>query len=232
MKKINRSDIRNFIKRCLLYAIPKKQANLLQCSREGLWDEYFIHAELSITQQWDKIIQPLIKDFDFDITLELAPGVGRNTKKLCSIARVIYAVDYSESILSRCRERLGSLYQGCKIIYKKNNGRDLRMIKNNTCTAIYCWDSAVHFDSSILAGYIAEFARVLKKGGKGFVHHSNLGDKANKILEYNPGWRSNMSKELFFEFCKKNGLRVLIQKDIPWVETIDCVTIFMKPLSF
>lgn len=37
-----------------------------------------------------------------------------------------------------------------------------------------------------------------------------------------------MSKELFAEFCRRNGLRVLNQSDVSWDEITDCASIFMK----
>lgn len=214
--------------RVVVPLLPRKYANLLQCSKIGLWNRYFIDAEAAMQTQWDGTIWPLIKDFDFDAVLELAPGAGRNTERLCAISKKIYAVDYNSYALEQCRKRLDSSYRGCDVEYYVNNGTDLKMIQDDAISAIYCWDAAVHFDKSILKSYIQEFARVLRVGGQGFIHHSNLGDKADKNIKKNPGWRSNMCKESFAEMCAANGLRIMAQVDIPWRSVVDCGTIFKK----
>lgn len=208
--------------------LPSKYANLLQCSENGLWSRYFIDAEATMQTQWDGTVWPLIKNFNFDAVLELAPGAGRNTERLCAISKKIYAVDYNFYALEQCRKKLGSSYRGCDIEYHVNNGTDLNMIQDGAISAIYCWDAAVHFDKSILKSYVQEFARVLRVGGQGFIHHSNLGDKANKNIKKNPGWRSNMSKGSFAEMCEANGLRIVAQVDILWRNFVDCGTTFEK----
>ena len=208
--------------------LPGKHANLLQCSQIGLWNQYFIGAETAMQAQWDGTIWPLIKNFDFDAVLELAPGAGRNTERLSAISKKIYAVDYNSYALEQCRKRLGSSYRGCDIEYHVNNGTVLNMIRDDSISTIYCWDAAVHFDKNILKSYIQEFTRVLRVGGQGFIHHSNLGDKANKNILKNSGWRSNMSKERFADMCEANGLRIVAQVDIPWRSFVDCGTIFEK----
>jgi hypothetical protein len=75
--------------------LPRKYANLLQCSKIGLWNRYFIEAETSMQTSWEGTIWPLINNFNFDVVLELAPGAGRNTERLCRVSKKIYAVDYN-----------------------------------------------------------------------------------------------------------------------------------------
>ena len=214
--------------RLLVTVLPRRYANLLQASKGGLWDKYFADAERDMNTQWDSTIWPLIKDFSFDMVLELAPGAGRNTEKLSGVSRQIIAVDLNSYALEQCRKRLGATYQGCKLEYHVNNGTNLGMIPDGVVTTIYCWDAAVHFDKGILGDYIKEFSRVLKVDGRGFVHHSNLGAKADKNIKKNPHWRSNMSKADFAAMCETNGLSVLMQVDIPWDNIVDCATIFQK----
>ena len=219
------------------YVIPylsSKYANLLQCSKNDLWNQYFVDAESGIQFQWDKYIWPLINKFDFNSVLELAPGGGRNTERLCSVAKNIYAIDYNFYAIEQCRKRLGNSHSGCNIEYHVNNGLDINMIQNESITAIYCWDAAVHFDKSIFGSYLPEFSRVLKKGGQGFIHHSNLGDMADKNIKKNPGWRSNMDKKKFVQICDLNGLQIVEQVDVNWGkdkrgrEITDCCSVFKK----
>lgn len=220
--------LRRFVESVTVRLLPSKNANLRQCGEEDLWDEYFERAEADMNAQWSEIIFPLIRDFDFETVLELAPGKGRNTEKLSALATRIYAVDYNKSALEQCRHRLGENFGGCQISYHANSGTDLAVIPDDSITAIYCWDAAVHFDKEVIADYVAEFARVLRAGGKGFVHHSNLGGRAAKDIKKNPHWRSNMSKEIFAELCRRNNLSVLSQTDIAWGEINDCASIFIK----
>lgn len=230
MKTANRilHSVFRQIERVVVWILPDRQANRFQTSTP-IWDRYYRDAEAGIHEQWAGTIWPLIKDFDFDVVLELAPGGGRNTELLCDASNRIYAVDFSAKAIERCRERLGDSFKGCEILYHRNNGRDLRMIQDESISAIYCWDSAVHFSEGIITGYVAEFSRILKEGGKGFVHHSNLGKTASNNIKKNPHWRSNISKELFGQICINNGLVIESQTDIDWGSIVDCATVFSKP---
>ena len=205
-----------------------KRLNQRVSSSNGLWNHYFTLAEDAIDHQWDTMIWPVIKDFDFDTVLELAPGAGRNTEKLAQLAGTIHAVDLNEYAIEQTRQRFQNYTGDCKLYFHTNDGSDLGMIKDNTITCVYCWDSAVHFDKEIIRDYVKEFARVLKAGGMGFIHHSNLGASANGDIRKNPHWRSNMSKELFEEYCKENALELVSQTDLPWGKITDCISVFQK----
>lgn len=212
------------------HLLPSKAANLRQCARDDMWDIYFREAEGQFHEQWIGTIRPLIEDFDFSTVLELSPGAGRNTEKLTELTSRLIAVDYNRQALEQTRERLRALGSRCEITYHQNNGCDLRMVDDASVTAIYCWDSAVHFDKSVLAAYIGEFARVLAPGGSGFLHHSDLGDRAHKSIKRNPHWRSNAGKELVAEQCRLHGLTVVRQQAVPWPPIVDCATIFRKDI--
>jgi ubiquinone/menaquinone biosynthesis C-methylase UbiE len=217
--------------------LPFRIANLLQ-TRLANWNDYYREAEDMLEEQWNEIIWPLIKDFDFGTVLELSPGAGRNTEKLSKLASRLIVVDYCRDPLNRTRARLGTNDRGCEISYHRNNGSDLPMVPDESVTAIYCWDAAVHFEKSVMLSYIREFARVLKPGASGFVHHSTLGDPAHKNIKRNPDWRSNVSKELVANACQANGLTVTMQQRVPWkwtmqqrvplIATVDCATVFCK----
>lgn len=208
--------------------LPSKSANLLQCRQDDMWDIYFREAESEFAGQWKETIWPIIKDFDFSTVLELSPGVGRNTEKLSELTSRLIAVDFNQHALEQTRSRLAAAGSGCEVSYHQNNGIDLRMVPDASVTAIYCWDSAVHFDKSVVSSYIHEFARVLKHGGSGFLHHSDLGDRARKNIKRNPHWRSNVSADLVARACQANGLTIVEQRPVPWPPIVDCVTVFRK----
>ncbi len=207
-----------FSERLRGYLLPAEKLNLLQCTHESLWSDWFESAESSIDQQWAEHIWPLVSLFDFSKVLELSPGGGRNTARLCEVAGSIIAVDLNQYALDKCYEKLGEIHLGCTISYQKNNGVDLRMIPNESVTAVYCWDSAVHFEKTILDSYIHEFSRVLTSGGRGFLNHSTLGETAHRDIKRNPGWRSNASINSVAESCTAANLRVLHHESFPRYE--------------
>lgn len=231
MPNLLRHMVGRFAKITIVPLLPPKAANLLQCRGDYVANAaYFQQAEGQFEGQWNETIWPLIKDFDFDTVLELSPGAGRNTEKLSTLTSGLIAVDYNQHALDLTRARVGTSRGECEISYHRNNGSDLRMVPDASVTAIYCWDSAVHFDKSVVLTYISEFARVLKRGGSGFFHHSDLGDRAHKIISRNPHSRSNVSKELVARACQANGLTVTLQHPVPCSDPpiIDCATIFRK----
>lgn len=189
---------------------------------------YFDLAESGIEWQWETLIYPNIKDFNFDICLELAPGHGRNTEKLKQYAKQIHLVDVNESCIEACRSRFGNAEGNCQFFYYVNSGYSLEEIGDATMTCIYSWDAVVHFDKLVVRSYVREFARILQSGGYGFIHHSNYGE-INPSSEWmnNPGWRSNMTAKLFLEYCNDVGLKVVKQEIIG--QERDCITIFYKP---
>jgi SAM-dependent methyltransferase len=195
---------------------------------------YYENAEQYMDRQWRDMIYPNIKDRDFTCVLELAPGHGRNTEKLRAFAKEIHLVDINEPCIEACRNRFAGAEGPCKLHFHVNDGVSLGMIADGTISFIYSWDAAVYVDRLILRGYIHEFARILKPGGSGFVHHSNYGAIApnpDSNWRDNPAWRSTMSAKLFADYCQEAGLVLEDQKLLLWnsIEGLDCISVFRKP---
>lgn len=93
-------------------------------------------------------------------------------------------------------------------------------------------DAVVHFDKTVVEKYVHEFARVMKPGARGFVHHSNHGVVApeSNWLD-NPHWRSNMTRELFAQYCRDAELEIVSQTLMAWGahSELDCLSVFRKP---
>jgi ubiquinone/menaquinone biosynthesis C-methylase UbiE len=178
--------------------------------------------------QWTEDIYPHIKDFNFEICLELAPGHGRNTNMLKEYAKEIHLVDVNESCIVACRNRFGDTDGNCHFFYYVNDGHTLKEMQDDSMTCLYSWDAVVHFDKLVVRDYIHEFARVLRSGSYGFVHHSNYGKKEqhNEWMK-NPGWRSNMTAELFQKYCNEARLDNIKQELIR--DDLDCISVFQKP---
>ncbi|MCA9509348.1 MAG: methyltransferase domain-containing protein [Myxococcota bacterium] len=192
---------------------------------------YYGAAEPGIDGQWRDLIWPAIERADFRSVLELAPGHGRNTAKLLEHAREIHLVDVNKSCIKACRKRFGDGTPSCRLHYHVNDGRSLAGIADASITFVYSWDAMVHFDKRVVREYVREFARVLAPGGTGFVHHSNFGtvSSSERWLE-NPSWRSNMTRELFADYCEEAGLEVVEQRLLDWfLEDLDCISTFRKP---
>ena len=192
---------------------------------------YYAIAEADMDQQWEQTIWPLIRGADMTRVLELAPGHGRNTRKLIELAREVHLVDVNRSCLDACQERFGEGDERCQLHYHVNDGRSLDCLPDGSVTFVYSWDSMVHFDKRVVRSYVGEFARVLAPGGTGFVHHSNYGAFSDhEVFHENPAWRSNMSRELFAAYCAEVGLEIVEQKLLWWfVDDLDCLSVFRKP---
>ena len=192
---------------------------------------YYAIAEADMDQQWEQTIWPLIRGADMTCVLELAPGHGRNTRKLIGLAREIHLVDVNRSCIDACRKRFGEGDGRCRLRYHVNDGRSFDFLPDASVSFVYSWDSMVHFDKRVVRAYVAEFARVLTPGGTGFVHHSNYGATSDHdVFHENPGWRSNMSRELFAAYCEEAGLEVVEQKLLWWfIDDLDCLSVFRKP---
>ncbi len=115
-----------------------------------------------------------------------------------------------------------------------NDGNFLKDIQDESITFVYSFDSMVHFDKLVVRDYVAEFARIMKPGAFGFVHHSNLGSfKKHSDWAQNHGSRSDVSAELFKKYCENAGLEVTYQKlmgpkEGVGMEDLDCISIFRK----
>jgi ubiquinone/menaquinone biosynthesis C-methylase UbiE len=203
--------------------------NLFDCNKPNLWIPYFLDAEADMETQWTKQIWPEIEGFDFTTVVELSPGGGRNTKRLMKHAGEIHLVDFNQYAITLCKFRFMDYEGACRLNYHVNDGKSLAAIPDGTATCCYSWDSAVHFDRDIVCAYIREFARVLKPGGKVFLHHSNLGDRGSVRIRENPHWRSNMSAALARQTAEQAGLVVEHQTLFNWGEPdLDCISIFRK----
>ena len=104
--------------------------------------------------------------------LEIAPGFGRWTEYLATLAERVVAVDLTERCVLACRERFAA---ATNVEVHQNDGRSLPMVEDASIDFAFSFDSLVHAESDVLGAYMAELARVLRPDGVAFVHHSNAG---------------------------------------------------------
>lgn len=211
-----------------------KYKTIFQCRDVHRKGGYYASAEESMSWQWELLIYPVIKHFDFKSVLELAPGHGRNTNLLRQYAQEITLVDVNKTCIDACYKRFGNETEGCKFNYAVNDGSLLPMVTDSSITTIYSFDSMVHFDKTIVREYLKEFKRILAPGGKGFLHHSNYGAIApNSDWAKNPGNRSDVSAEIFKAYAEETGLMVVSQKlhglaEGRSIEGLDCVSVIQQ----
>ena len=135
--------------------------------------------------------------------LEVGPGAGRWSETLQKIARHLILVDLSDKCIELCKKRFS---QYGNVEFFMNDGINLDFVPSETIDFIWSFDVFVHIRVDDTERYLIEFSRILKKGGRGIIHHAKEGG-------LHGGWRSNMTAELFLDMLKKHGLTLITQFD-------------------
>lgn len=116
--------------------------------------------------------------------------------------------------------------------YLVNDGENLPMFIDGTQDLVFSFDSFIHMHENVIDKYLSEIYRVLKPGGRGWIHHSWFYN-GSQYSFLNFAGRSNMNPELFKSLVEKNGLSIVEQKPIKfnpfgsWDGT-DVISIFEK----
>lgn len=194
-------------------------------------DDYFDAAEdyghMKIFWEKSSGIFQMFNQLDLTNVIELACGRGRHVGKYIDRASDITLVDILDKNIDICRERF---CQYKKVHYYCNNGFNLEQLPSDTYTALFSYDAMVHFEMVDIYEYLKDIYRVLVKGGKVLIHHSNY-DKDYKASFINsPHGRSYMNAGVFAYLAFRCGFRVLEQRVIPWagMEGLDCISLLEK----
>lgn len=160
------------------------------------------------------------------IVLEIAPGHGRWSKEIVGLCRELILVDLSPSCIEFCQKLFASYNH---VRYLTNDGKSLTGVEDNCVDFIWSYDSFVHMEKDVIESYLREIQRVLKGGGKAIIHHpgrkhaflwlgflryvGKTGREIYKIISMGKlrdkdGWRSNISKKLFYKLAVDSGLIV------------------------
>lgn len=182
---------------------------------------------------WFGTIFPRILSFvPVKTILEIAPGYGRCTQYLINLCNNLQIVDLNQNCIERCKKRFSGF---SSVNYHVNDGKTLEMITDESIDFVFSWDSLVHCESDVIESYIAEFSRILKPKGWGFIHHSNIGQyydfSAKKLICENFHARGeSMTAKLFKDYCDKNNLQCVSQEVINWGGEIlnDSFSLFTK----
>ena len=194
--------------------------------------------------QWFGSILPRIYScLPADTILEIASGFGRWSCYLKEHCRHLHLVDPAADCIDACRSRFTADPQvSCHL----NDGRSLEMIPSGSIDFVFSFDSLVHVQREILEAYLSQLAKKLTKDGRGFIHHSNLGEyrssiarRARKLISTGsaPGWHHQrdpeMTAELFRALCDQHGLKCLSQELLNWRgrRLIDCFSMIARQNS-
>jgi ubiquinone/menaquinone biosynthesis C-methylase UbiE len=134
-------------------------------------------------------------------TLEIGPGSGRWTEALIGRSSRFVAVDISQACVDVCRARFAASKHATFLL---GSGRDLSGVESGSIDALWSFDVFVHVNTGEVRAYAPEFARVLRPGGRGAIHHGGVAGVAG-------GWRSDLTRQAMIDALEQSGLRVLHQ---------------------
>jgi ubiquinone/menaquinone biosynthesis C-methylase UbiE len=188
---------------------------------------YFDAAENFMDLHWAEIISPFIGDIQYETALDLASGHGRNALRLGQKASLVYCVDINPENIQFLKNRFSS---DPKYVVLQNDGTSVPFISDNCIDLFYCYDALVHFDLEIVQCYLKEAYRVIRSGGRAFIHCSNYTGNPGGNFRDNPHWRNFMSCEIFTHLARKADLTVLRADKLAWggVPDLDCLFLLRK----
>ena len=102
---------------------------------------------------------------------EIGVGGGRIASKISSHVKKLYCFDISEPMLERAKNALSNY---SNINYILLTEASLPESLSSSLDFIYSFDVFVHLDLHTIWKYFLEIRRILKPGGKAFLHTTNL----------------------------------------------------------
>ena len=170
---------------------------------------YFWDADSQFRSTFDRL--------DLTEAVELACGHGRHAAIVAPMAGRLTLMDIHEDNLAACRTRMA---QRPNVVVLRNNGYDFHPVEDASLTAIYCYDSMVHFSPDLVESYLRDAARVLRPGGMGLFHHSNFDADPDIHYGQNPHARNRMTMALFQDLATRAGLEIVESRTIDWGDAL------------
>ncbi|WP_165585521.1 class I SAM-dependent methyltransferase [Roseococcus sp. SYP-B2431] len=156
---------------------------------------------------------PRFRQLDLTATLELACGHGRHSERAAALAPRLVLMDILQENIDFCRTRLAGRPG---IEFHRNTGYDFAPIGDGEMTAVFSYDSMVHFSPDIVRSYILDTARILAPGGRALYQHSNYDAPTDRHYGQNPHARNRMTEAMLRGFAAEAGLEILSTRALPW----------------
>jgi ubiquinone/menaquinone biosynthesis C-methylase UbiE len=196
--------------------------------------EYYalVEAEPAVQVFWapQSPFRQMFERLDISAVIELACGHGRHTSYIIKNLRCgsVLLVDVNASNIAFCVERFKEFPN---VSWMVNDGSSLSGVDDASATSLFCYDAMVHFEYDDVAAYLQEISRVLVRGGKALLHHSNNDRHPGRLYSENEHYRNFMSANLFSHMAQRAMLRVVEQRLLDWGEAkeLDALTLVEKP---
>jgi len=152
------------------------------------WSKPFGNSE---TLWWFLIMPRIHRWLPTKTILEIGVGHGRWAQFLIRNCEQLIAVDLSPACIKYCRQTFPN---NERLRFFVNDGKTLPEVPDRSVDFIFSFDSLLHTEADAMESYLIEFQRVLKPGGLGFIHHSNLGQYPARFAIYDTIRRLTPSK--------------------------------------
>jgi SAM-dependent methyltransferase len=199
---------------------------------------------------WHSTLHPRLRRLlPAGTVLEIAPGFGRWTQFLLPLCERYVGIELSTECVDACRMRFADAGHAT---FAVNDGRSLAPVEDGSVDLAFSFDSLVHVEADVMAGYLTELERKLTPDGVAVLHHSNLGEHARVFRRYyrlprlvrgglrrfglidRDHWRAlSVSAAGVEAAATAAGLRVVGQETINWGSRrrIDCISMITRPGS-
>jgi SAM-dependent methyltransferase len=189
------------------------------------WTRHVTELKGLDPDQWKATITNLIRREipHGSVVLEVGPGAGRWTEILRDQASRLVLVDISQTCLDLCRNRFGS---GPEMEYLLLEGDAVGVLDvvTESVDVVWSYDAFVHINPTDVDGYLAEFSRILRPGGRAVIHHAGEYDAGSR-----DDFRADMTREWFAALVRRHDLIVVAQDaELPH-KPGDVITFIRKP---
>ncbi len=221
----------NFISTLMDSIVPSRRVNRDVAELQTAWRDstYYDDAEKWTHRFWGEgmVFRRLFDQLDLSNVIELACGRGRHAEQAAQLCSQLTAIDVVPENVEATRARIKDHPHTRAMM---GDGKSFRPLEDGAFSAIYCYDSMVHFSANIVEAYLKDTKRVLSPGGMALFHHSNYTSPTgaqNRHYGDNPHARHEMSQARFQRMAEDARLSVVESIVIDWGEApdLDCVTL-------
>lgn len=205
-----RFSIANRRSRARMFSTPKIDQVRAALAEDHKVTPYYAAAEatelLDLFWGEDSLFLPLFERLDLASVVELACGRGRHTAQFLARAGRVTMVDVVQANIDACAKRFAG--RG-NMAFVRNNGRDLSKLRSGAHTALFSYDSMVHFEFGDVLAYLPEIARVLASNGRALLHYSAKDDAP--LTDYRDDlnhWRNFGNEAVVLHFANRCGFSI------------------------